>query len=248
MAALPGTTGRRRIYLMRHGHVDYASDEVVQSRDPRIARLTALGIGQAQAAGDAFGDVHLDLAVHSGLRRTRETAEIVLGAHTAPPELIAEPGLEELRSGQFIAFQTREELSAYLAFQFERAGDPDATFFEGGERFVDAYARAVASIEALLHRPGWASALVVAHEGINRLLLGWACGAGPGASLAFEQDLACVNVLDFDLVPDPAGGPTRIERRMIKACNVTPYGWLKAGMHLTSFEAIFTPPRPSGEA
>ncbi|MCK9991630.1 MAG: hypothetical protein Dbin4_00150, partial [Alphaproteobacteria bacterium] len=23
MRVLPGTTGRRRIYLMRHGHVDY---------------------------------------------------------------------------------------------------------------------------------------------------------------------------------------------------------------------------------
>ena len=28
MSALPGTTGRRRIYLMRHGHVDYFSEVV----------------------------------------------------------------------------------------------------------------------------------------------------------------------------------------------------------------------------
>jgi phosphoserine phosphatase len=242
MAALSGTNGRRRIYLMRHGHVDYASKEVVEAQDATIARLTPLGIEQAQAAAEAFSDVELDIAVCSGLRRTRETASIVLAAHRQAPVLEDEFGLEELKSGKFIPFATREELSAYLTLMFDRAGDPDATFFEGGERFADAYSRAVASIESLLARPGWASALVVAHEGINRLLLGWMCGAGPGASLSFEQDLACVNVLDFDLVDDGAGGRS-IDRKIIKAVNVTPYGWLKAGMHLTSFEAIFTTPQ-----
>lgn len=245
MGALSGTTGRRRIYLMRHGHVDYGSKEVVEAQDATIARLTPLGHQQAAAAAEAFSDVELDIAICSGLRRTRETASIVLAAHHNAPVLEDEPGLTELHSGKFIPFATREELSAYLTFMFEQAGRPDATFFEGGEKFADAYVRAVGAIEALLARPGWASALVVAHEGINRLLLGWMCGAGPGASLSFEQDLACVNVLDFDLVPNTAsenGAGTRIERKIIKAVNVTPYGWLKAGMHMTSFEAIFTSP------
>ena len=243
MGALPGTTGRRRIYLMRHGHVDYGSREVIEARDPTIARLTDLGKEQAQAASHAFEHVHFDIAVSSGLRRTRETAEIVLARNHAPPKLEVETGLTELHSGHFIPFRTREELSAYLTFTFEQAGQPDATFFEGGEKFSDAYARAVSAIERLLHRPGWASALVVAHEGINRLLLGWVCGAGPAASLAFEQDLACVNILDFDMVPSEGpNGESRIERSMIKAANITPYGWLKAGMNHTSFEAIFTEP------
>jgi phosphoserine phosphatase len=248
MSALEGTTGRRRIYLMRHGHVDYGSREVVKSQDPTIARLTPLGKEQAKAAAAAFAHVPLDIAICSGLRRTRETAEIVLSQHVSPPVLEDEPGLTELHSGKFIPFATREELSAYLTFTFEQAGQEGATFFEGGELFADAYARAVASIEALLHRPGWSSALVVAHEGINRLLLGWMCGAGPSASLPFEQDLACVNVLDFDLVPEEGDNPvSRIERRIIKATNVTPYGWLKAGMHQTSFEAIFTAPELEDE-
>ena len=243
MAALAGTIGRRRIYLMRHGHVDYGSREVVKAKDPTIARLTSLGKEQAAAAGAAFAHVPLDIAVCSGLRRTRETAQIVLSHHIAPPALEDEPGLTELHSGAFIPFASKQELSAYLTFTFEQAGEEGARFFEGGELFCDAYTRAVAAIEKLLHRPGWSSALVVAHEGINRLLLGWMCGAGPRASLPFEQDLACINVLDFDLVPDEANGPiSRIERRIIKATNVTPYGWLKAGMHETSFEAIFTAP------
>ena len=51
MGALPGTTGRRRIYLMRHGFVDYTSKEVRAARDPSIARLTDTGREEARAAG-----------------------------------------------------------------------------------------------------------------------------------------------------------------------------------------------------
>jgi phosphoserine phosphatase len=250
MGALPGTTGRRRIYLMRHGHVDYSAPEIARTGTTRHVPLTPLGREQAAAAGTALAEVPFDIALCSGLDRTVQTADIVLAAHPAPLDLGIEPGLEEVHSGAFIPFHTMRELDAGLAFTWEQAGQPGARFFEGGELYADASARAVRSIETLLAAPGWANALVVAHEGINRLLLGWMCGAGPAASIAFEQDLACINVLDFDLVPAPSGDGggadlrVRIERRMIKAVNITPYAWLKAGLHLTSFEAIFTrPPR-----
>jgi phosphoserine phosphatase len=236
---LKGTTGRRRIYLMRHGHVNYMSEEVRASKDTRIARLTELGIEQAKAAGPALADVHFDVAMCSGLRRTRETAEYVLAQQSVAPTLEVDARLEELHSGTYIDFASREQLSATLAFYFDKAGEDGASFLEGGELFSEAQTRAVEGIEALLMRPDWSTALVVAHEGINRLILSWMARAGCAASGAFEQDLACINVLDFDLVRD--GDETRIERRIIKAVNVTPYAWVKAGHHLTSFEAIFSP-------
>lgn len=79
------------------------------------------------------------------------------------------------------------------------------------------------------------AALVVAHEGVNRLILSWACGAGLSAASAFEQDTCCVNVIDFDLTE----GGGEIGRIIVKAVNITPYNWLKHGMSRTSLEAIF---------
>jgi probable phosphoglycerate mutase len=108
----------------------------------------------------------------------------------------------------------------------------------GGEAFYEAQARAVAALHALCTGPVWRNALVVAHEGINRLILSWACGAGLAAAPAFEQDTACVNVLDFDIEPDDDGRP-RVDRVIVKIVNVTPYNWLKQGMSRTSLEAIF---------
>lgn len=240
MGSLPGTTGRRRLYLMRHGFVDYTSPEVRAARDPSIAYLTEQGREEAKAAGVALSDVPLDIAFHTGLRRTQETAEIVLSQHDlVAPDLEFEPRFQELQSGQYIDFKSAEQLAATMTFQFERAGEPGATFLEGGERFSDAMERIEDGLKGLLSRPGWATALLVAHEVVNRMILSWSIGAPLGSSAAFEQDTGCINILDFDLVPDEQGN-TRIERVLIKAVNLTPGNYLKNGMNLRSLEAIFT--------
>ncbi|WP_321489635.1 histidine phosphatase family protein [uncultured Hyphomonas sp.] len=240
MSALPGTTGRRRIYLMRHGFVDYTSEEVRRTRDPSIVSLTPEGEEEARAAGIALSEVHFDLAICSGLKRTRQTAEIVLAQHPDAPELEVEDRFQELRSGQYINFNSAEHLAATMTFLFEQAGEPDAEFLPGGEKFSDAMVRIMDGLTDLLMRPGWATALVVAHEVVNRMVLASVIGAPLGASAGFEQDTGCVNIIDFDLVPDESGSRTKIERGMIKAVNLTPANYLKNGMNLRSVEAIFT--------
>lgn len=240
MSALPGTTGRRRIYLMRHGFVDYTSKLVRDSRDPSLARLTPEGREEATAAGAALSEIEFDLALCSGLARARETAEIVLTGHPNPPVLEDDPRFGELRSGQYIDFKSAEQLAATMTFQFEQAGEPGATFLEGGELFSEAMDRIEAGFYALLARPAWSSALLVAHEGVNRLALAWILGAPLGACAGFEQDTGCVNIVDFDLVPAEQDNRIRIERAVIKAVNLTPANYLKNGMNLRSLEAIFT--------
>lgn len=240
MSALPGTTGRRRIYLMRHGFVDYTSEEVRKSADPSVAYLTDEGKKEASAAGQALKDVHLDIAVCSGLRRTRETAELVLGEHSNPPRLENDADFGELKSGKYIDFESAEQLAAIMTFQFEQAGEPGATFLEGGETFAGAMTRIERGLLNLLARPDWHTSLVVAHEVVNRLVLSWSIGAPLGASAAFEQDTGCINIIDFDLVPDDQSESVKIERALIKAVNLTPSNYLKNGMNLRSLEAIFT--------
>ena len=240
MGALPGTTGRRRIYLMRHGFVDYTSKLVRETQDPSQAYLTDEGREEARAAGIALSDVQLDVAFHTGLARTKETAEVVLAQHgLETPELEQEERFKELKSGQYIDFKSPEHLAATMTFQFEQAGQPGAIFLEGGEKFSDAMDRIEAGLKGLLSRPGWSPAMVVDHEVVNRMILAWSIGAPLGSSAGREQDTWCSNILVFDLVPDEDGN-TRIERALIKAVNLTPANYLKNGMNLRSLEAIFT--------
>ena len=225
---------------MRHGHVDYLHRRVTESGDTSIVPLTALGREQATASGKALAHVAFDVVMSSGYPRTRETMERVLAAneHRVPAHDV-EPGLVEVHGGRITGVASRREMAAAMAFQFDAAAQPGARMFESGEVFADALTRASDAILRLLARPGWHTALVVAHEGINRLVLGWMTGNGLAAVQSFEQDLACINVLDFDLVPASGGKGTEIARRIIKAVNLTPYNYVKHGMNLTSLEFIF---------
>jgi broad specificity phosphatase PhoE len=235
-------TGRRRIYLMRHGHVDYFSGVGLTSADE--VPLTPLGQEEAIAAGRALAHVSFDRALCSGLPRTRATAEFVLAAQAGEaPELEVDGRLAEIKGGgqgkRFLGQQISiDTLAALVTFAFEQAGRPGARMGETGELFADAYDRITAAIEELLHATDWRTALVVAHEGVNRILLSWAAGHGLDAVAAFEQDTACINVLDIDMVPAESGG-LMIERKIIKAVNLTPYNYVKHGMTRTSLEAIF---------
>ncbi|WP_165793882.1 histidine phosphatase family protein [Hyphococcus luteus] len=227
--------GRRRIYLMRHGHVDYFAPDLT---DPRQVSLTDEGRAQAEAARDALKHAEFDIAVYSGLPRTKETAEIVLSGNDAPPALVAHEGLEEIKSG-WIKATTREELAARLAYSFDDAHRPGASFLPDGETFEDAQTRITAALRELILEQEWRSALIVAHEGVNRIALGWACGGGLSTIAAFEQDLACINLLDVDVTPAENRAGLQIERIAVKALNVTAYDFVKKGLSRSSLEHLF---------
>ena len=230
-----GRVGRRRLYLMRHGHVDYFAPGLT---DFRTVPLTEEGRRQANAAGHALAGIRFDAVFNSGLPRTIETADLVLGenGHDVPRQ-IAIGEFEELRGGKVVV-ETREELAARLAFSFDAAMEEGASFLPGGEAFADAYDRVQRGLEHLVGQHAWRSALLVAHEGINRILLGHACGAGLSGIAHFEQDLACVNVLDFDVIREESGA-LRSVRTVIKAVNLTAYDPVKAELVRTSIEHMF---------
>lgn len=227
--------GRRRIFLMRHGHVDYFAPGLT---DPRGVSLTDEGREQAAAARDALKHARFDIAVFSGLPRTKQTAEIILAGNDAPPALFAHEGLEEIKSG-WLRAESREELAAMLAFCFDQADAPGASFLPDGETFAAAEARIVAALRELILTREWRTALIVAHEGVNRIALGWACGGGLATVAAFEQDLACLNIIDVDVTPAEDGDGLQIERMVIKALNVTAYDFVKKGLSRTSLEHLF---------
>src|SRR5687768_16713862 len=110
---------RRRIYLMRHGSVDYfrADGSPVQ---PHTVPLNEAGRAQADAAGALYAEcgVRFDKVIVSGLARTVETALRVLAAAGQSLPLEHEPALEEIRGGKLADIPPDEVEAAFLgAFQ-----------------------------------------------------------------------------------------------------------------------------------
>lgn len=226
--------GRRRLYLMRHGHVDYF-DEGIQ--DFTQVPLTEEGRDQARMAGAALAGVTFDHAFTSGLPRTEQTLSLVLEQREDVPPRLALSGFAEIRGGR-VTVETQEELAARLAFSFDAAEEEGASFLPGGELFAEAEGRVVAALDELIKQHAWKRAILVAHEGVNRILLAHLTGGGLGALGHFEQDLCAINVLDFDVVPDEDGHP-QVERVILKAINVTAHDQVKEGLIRTSLEHMF---------
>jgi len=231
---------RRRVYLFRHGDVAYITQDGAIVADPRQVHLTTQGRQEADAMCTMMADVMIDKAVCSGLPRTRQTLDRILGDRALAVEEV--PDLEELRSDR--AQAAYEQGSApdpvplpddlnEVAYAFLNAHLPGMTY-RNGEAFADFEARVVPAFEGLLGQPGWHTMALVAHGGVNRVLLGWALGTGLKTFGQFEQDTCCLNVLDIDQDPDDLS----IRRVLVRAVNATTYDPPKHERHLTTLEGL----------
>ncbi len=220
---------RRRIYLFRHGAVDYIGSDGTVVSDPDAVDLNERGRTQADAMRALFADVPVDKAVCSGLPRTRQTGIAVLGDREIVLETNAE--LEEIRPLKGEAAGDYD-IVADVAFSHWRATQAEARFL-GGERYLDFYTRISKAIDALLADDSWHNLAAFAHGGTNAAILGWVTGLGLSAFGLLDQATCCLNVIDFDV--DSSG---RVVRKTIRAMNVTADDPAKADRHSGDMEMM----------
>lgn len=228
MQAFPN---RRRLYLLRHGEVNY----VEQGRHvpPDHVHLNEAGRAQARAAAQALAGVSLDRAVVSGLARTIETAQIVLGERAVPIETV--PALSEIRGGRITHLPPAELRSTFVDALTRRLSPTDT--FLLGETFGDFRDRVVPAFRELIADTAWGAMLLVLHGGVNRVILADVLGLELHGLGHFEQDAGCINLIDFD-----ARG-----YGIVRAVNYTPYNPLKSGLSLTTMERYFLEFPPTEE-
>lgn len=203
---------RRRIYLFRHGAVDYLDEKGEWVSDPDVVDLNDRGRAQARAMAGLFAGVHVDKALCSGLPRTRQTGELVLGDRHVELGVLAE--LEEIRP-QMGQSGGGYDVYSDIAFSHWRAPEADARFL-GGERYHDFYVRICMGMDKLIADSSWHNLALFAHGGTNAAVLGWATGVGLQAFGLLDQAMCCLNVLDFDF--DDSG---QLLRKTVRAMNVT---------------------------
>ena len=220
---------RRRIYLFRHGSVDYidANGKIVPNTD--LVVLNETGREQARLMCDLFAEVHIDKAQCSGLPRTRETGRMVLGNRDIPLEENA--GFLEIRQMDGEATDDYDVV-ADIAFSHWRANDEDARFL-GGERYSDFYSRIEQAITDLLADDSWNNLALFAHGATNAAFLGWVTGLGRSAFGILDQAMCCLNVVDIDT--DNSG---QILRKTVRAMNVTADDPAKGNRHGGDMESL----------
>lgn len=217
---------RRRLLLMRHGSVDYF-DADGRPYPPDDVPLTAQGVAQARAMGEALRDTAVDRVVTSGLRRTRETAQHVLEAARMDLPVEHWPDLQEIRGGRLSAIRDDELRDAFLA-AFEGAVPRDTRFL-GGETIGELLDRALPALQRLLEDESWDTALLVAHGGVNRAVLSWFLTGQHVFLGGLAQDAGCLNVIDVG--PTPA-------KSVVRVVNFCAIDTLRTGTRLSTMEEL----------
>ncbi|MFJ3485932.1 histidine phosphatase family protein [Pseudomonas sp. NPDC090202] len=226
---------RRRCYLVRHGHVDYF-DSQGRPLDPRSVCLSRSGAQQAWALSQALLDTPIDRALCSDYPRALQTLDLLLVGRG----ISAEPNaaLREIRAGRLREIPA-EAMHGQVVDAYRNAGREGAQFL-GGERWDDFRQRVLGAFFELVADPCWDSALIVSHDAVNRILLSWATGAGLAGIAAFEQDTACLNILDIDTCGQ------QVQGAILRTVNFTPYNPQKTGIHDTVMENLYRDIQPAG--
>ncbi len=218
---------RRRIYLMRHGDVEYFDADGKPHR-PETVPLTPQGVEQAHAAADLLAQVPLDRVLSSGLRRTDDTAALIAQRHGLA--VLAEPRFREIEPGRMSDWAA---VPPALVRQLILHGLGDhltsESHFLGGETFACCRTRLLQAWNELLADTSWATVVLVAHGVVNRLLLSHCLELPLNRVGRLEQDAGCVNLIELS-----ADGPP-----LVRMINFTPLDPIKQTLQMTTFETLY---------
>ncbi len=182
----PGKT----IFLMRHGETQ--SDGVKRYIGQTDLPLSTIGKSQAKSWQAFFKEIPLTAIVSSDLSRARETAAIIAGRRDIPR--VAKTGFREISLGSWenMPFAALQEKAAA---EFRKRGQAiDTHRPPGGESFLDLQQRAVATFYYTVAETS-GNVLIVAHAGLNRVILCHLLGMPIVNLFRLGQDYACLNTI-----------------------------------------------------
>lgn len=192
---LPARGAGARLVLVRHGETDWNRQGRFQGQID--IPLNASGRAQAEAAGRYLAPVSFDRAYSSAMARPRQTAEAILASHPAVP-LTTTRGLVEIGHGLWEGRLENEIAEGWpqLLADWKRA--PDTVQMPEGETIHDVWRRALASWTSIARSlANGETALVVAHDAVNKAILCALLGLTPADIWMIKQGNGGVTVVDY---------------------------------------------------
>lgn len=182
------------VLLVRHGETPWNREGRYQGRTD--IPLSPEGEAQVRALGQRLAEVPIAVAVASPLTRARRTAEAILAGRSVPLEL--DEGLLEISHGAWegkLASDVEREHAEMFGVWRSGPGR-QAPAGPGAETLGDVEDRAWAAFSRVVSRLGPDdTALVVAHDAVNRVILCRVLGLPLERVWRFRQAPAALNVL-----------------------------------------------------
>jgi alpha-ribazole phosphatase len=182
-----------RIYLIRHGETANAGQVCFNGHFD--VDVSPQGRKQFQSISDSLKGFSIKTIYSSDLKRTRICAEIVSAPHGLKP--IAFPELRELSFGEWEGMSVDEVNRKYPNQLNDRLKNIEIFSVEGGETFRQLQERVIPKFEKIVAAHPSGNIVIVAHGGVNRIILGHVLGIPMANIFRIQQDYGAINVLQF---------------------------------------------------
>ncbi len=191
----------KTLYLIRHGETE--GSEVKRYKGNIDVPLSEKGIKQADQVAKYLNRSYkshkscngLEAVYSSPLIRALKSAEIIAKPHGLEPIVI--PDLRERSFGIWEGMSFNEIKDKYPE-EFEAwTGNPLKYSPIGGESTVEVRDRVVNALDNLLSNHNKEDIAIVAHGGVNRIILCHVMGIPLENIFRIEQDFAAVNIIEF---------------------------------------------------
>ncbi|HWZ43334.1 MAG TPA: histidine phosphatase family protein [Candidatus Saccharimonadales bacterium] len=182
-----------RLVLLRHGEPFLAVPDICYGK--LDVELSSHGIRQVQDKLPFLKLVSPEMIFTSPRKRTVETARIVGAALGLTPQPV-----EELAEIDFGAFEGRtyDEIQRLYPGEYKMwMEQPAAITFPGGEGHAALKKRVLSFTGTLPAKPPARTVAIVAHGGVNRVILADALGMTDEMAFRIDQPLAAVSVIDY---------------------------------------------------
>lgn len=154
--------------------------------------LTDEGIRQASYWRDTLAEKDFSAVYSSDLMRCVRTAQIVAGSRSVDLRTISQ--FREIDLGEWQGLEVDDAKRRFPDQWRERGANLVRYRTPGGESFEDLSARVVPMFVKLVTQ-GDGDLLIVAHQGVNRMILCHALAMPVSALLRIAQDYGCLNVI-----------------------------------------------------
>lgn len=184
-----------RIYLLRHGETVNTADGRFRYNGHTDVDVTNRGIAQLEKQAEGLKDYPICRVYSSGLIRSLKGAKAIAKAVSA--ETHNDERLKEIHAGRWESL-TVDEVQEQFPGEFEERFSDIVNFrIPGGENLLDVRVRSLAAIKELVERHKGQEIAIIAHGGINRLILCEAMGLDLKHLLRIEQGFGCLNIIDY---------------------------------------------------
>ena len=179
--------------MTRHGHVENSDRNCFNGHFD--ANLSPLGLEQSKILANTLSEKPIKAVYSSDLKRSHKGAQEIAKFHEIEPIPLKE--LREISVGKWEGLTLDEVNEKYPGEIEKRFENISTSKVDGGETIEDVHNRALPKFMSLIEKHQNETIAIVAHGGVNRIILCHLLEIPWKNIYRFKQSFTCINLIQY---------------------------------------------------